>query len=162
MRRKDSLDLDDNGNHYSLDYNSRKCEKVTITLNEYGPLHERIIQQKVLDALYRYSYEINPDEIYTFIADKDKADQTIKGYDILTKKRRALADYIAELSGYKMIGRYQPFFDSWFFSIEQLCYLIDKCDNVDNFIDNIEKLKYVSFSTKNFWSDVDLKLGFNP
>lgn len=162
MRRKDTLDLDDNGNHYSLDYNSRKCEKVTITLNEYGPLHERIIQQKVLDALYRYSYEVNPDEIYTFIADKDKADQTIKGYDILTKKRRALADYIAELSGYKMIGRYQPFFDSWFFSIEQLCYLIDKCDNVDNFIDNIEKLKYVSFSTKNFWSDVDLKLGLNP
>lgn len=162
MRRKGSIELDDNGIHCTLDYNGRICEKVTITLNEYGPLHERIIQQKVLDALHRYSYEVDPVDIRSFIADQDKAELTIKGYDILAKKQKALADYIKELSGYKMMGAYQPFFDSWFFSIEQLCYLIDKCDNVDDLIDKIEKLKYVSFSTKNFWSDVDLKLGLKP
>ena len=162
LRRKSSLDLDDNGNHYSLDYNSRKCEKVTITLNEYGPLHERIIQQKVLDAFYRYSYQVNSSEIRSFIADTDKAEQTIKSYETLAKKRQALADYITALSGYKQMGPYLPFFDSWFFSIEQLCYLIDKCDNVDDFIGKFEKLKHISFSTKNFWSDVDLKLGLKP
>ena len=158
VQRKGRLDLDDNGVTMCLDYKGQICEKVTITLNEYGPLHERIIQINVLDALYRYKYEVNPDEIKTMVSDITKANETILNYKRLEKKRSDLAFYITELANYKRMGSYDPFFDSWFFSIEQLCYLIDKSTDADDFIDKFSKLKHISMSTKNFWAEVDNKL----
>lgn len=158
LKRKGRLDLDDNGVTKHLDYKGQICEKVTITLNEYGPLHERIIQKNILDALYRYKYEVNSDEIKTMIPDITKANETILNYIRLEKKRSELALYITELANYKRMGSYDPFFDSWFFSIEQLCYLIDKSTDADDFIDKFSKLKHISMSTKNFWAEVDYKL----
>lgn len=158
LKRKGRLDLNDNGVTKHLDYKGQICEKVTITLNEYGPLHERIIQKNILDALYRYKYEVNSDEIKTMIADMTKATETILNYKRLEKKRSELALYITELANYKRMGSYDPFFDSWFFSIEQLCYLLDKSTDADDFIDKFSKLKHISMPTKNFWAEVDHKL----
>lgn len=159
LKKKGQIFLDDNGKESVLDYQNRLCEKVTITLNEYGPLHERIIQQGVLGAFHKYLYSVNPDEIRAFILDSKKADETIENYKRLEKKQKSLEQYISELSNYETPGEYDPFFNSWFFSIEQLCYLIDKSVDTDDFINKFQKLKYLSFSSRDFWLEVDLKLG---
>lgn len=96
LKKEGKISLDDNGKVSVLNYNNRQCEKVTITLNEYGPLHERIIQQSVLEAFSKYSYSIDPGEIRAFISDAKKADETIENYERLGKKQKALNKYIEE------------------------------------------------------------------
>lgn len=158
LRRNGVLELKDNNSTYNIEYGGRKCEKVTITLNEYGPLHERAIQQKVLDAFYKYEYSVNPDEIKMIIKDSQKAQETIDNFARMEKKRKSLVGFVEEIARYQKEGRYDPFFDSWFFSIEQLCYLIEKSTNIKDFIEKFNKLKYIVLPMKNFWAEVDYKL----
>lgn len=158
VKKNGSISLLDGKDVYTLDNNNRSFEKITVTLNEYGPLHERVIQQKILEIFYRYRFNIDENEIRSFEKDEERANRVVKGYKSLVKKQNELLKYIEELANYDKRGNYNPFFDSWFFSIEQLCYLIDSSKGCDDFIKRMTNLKYVSFFTKDFWSDVDLKL----
>lgn len=157
LRRKGTVELDDDGTKAVLDYKDRQCEKMTITLNEYGPLHERVIISAVMENFMRYNYSVNQSEIEEFETDAVKVKRIMSGYDNLKKKQKALDNYLKELSISVSSGKYSPFFDSWFFSIEQLCYIISLANNVDELMNELKTLKFCTFGTRDFWQEIGLK-----
>lgn len=161
VMRKGLITLTNAGTEYVLENKNRVFEKITVTLNEYGPLHERMIQQQILKMFYRYTFHVDEDEIRAFEKDEDCTKRVIKGYKTLCVKQGELCKYIEELAQYNPPRKYQPFFDSWFFSIEQLCYLIGLSSGCDDFVEKLSCLKYVSLFTKDFWTEVDFKLNMH-
>lgn len=159
LKRKGTIELDDNGTKTSLEYNGRKCEKVTITLNEYGPLHERVIIGALMKNFMKYHYTVEQSEIERIESDPDKVKRIVQGFKSLKKKQDLLAEYLTELSQSVADKSFIPFFDSWFFSIEQFCYIISQSSDVDELMNNISSLKYCSFGIKDFWQEVNIKLG---
>jgi len=159
VRKNNQITLNDCGTTTTLDYNNRGFEKITLTLNDFGPLNERLIQQQVLNSFYKYGFGIYEDEIRKFEEDEERANQVVKKYKALEKKQNSLRTYIQNLAQFDKSRKYVPFFDSWFFNIEQLCYLIDLSKDTDDFIRKFSKLKYITFFTKDFWCELELKLG---
>ena len=83
----------------------------------------------------------------------------MKGLNELMDIQEEMRDYINRLiTFYPSDKPYRVFFNSGFFSIEQIYFLSSISSSTEEFIENIMGLKYVTFGTKDFWAEVDMKL----
>lgn len=153
------LELKKDGRIEMLEKGDRRIEKLAVALNDFGALHERAILEKVLDIFWRYSITFEKQEIADFLGNAVATKGVMKGLDELRDIQEEMRDYIKRLlTFYPSDKPYRVFFNSGFFSIEQIYFLLSISSSTEEFIENIMGLKYVTFGTKDFWAEVDMKL----
>lgn len=154
-----TLKLEKSSNeHYVLPYNNRKIERMTLTLNDYGALQENIIAENIMDEFVKCRFSVNVDEINNYEPDGGKQSEIVKGFDNLTRKQNSIINLLNDIE--KQDSEYvkRIFFNTAFFNMEQLYYLIQLSDDVEHLNEIFNSLKYVSFGTKNFWIELPLKI----
>lgn len=150
------LHLDDGQNKYILEKGERRIEKIAVSLNEFGALHERFIVERMLEIFCCSDISFDIDGIAEILQNVDKVKEVVKEQVKLRKKKKAMCDYAERISKIHEIKRL--FFNSGFLSIEQICYILSQSSDTEDFLSKLEGMKYVTFGTKDFWAEVDLLL----
>ena len=159
--------LSDNGNSVILEYKERPIESITLTLNDYGSFQERILLMQILELFTRCSFSVRDEDVDATELDEGIKKMIKEGYITLAKKQKKLNEFLCDI--YKMElakapkmakKSFKPFFDSWFLNIEQLCYLLKISTDLNDFEKNLKKIKCSIYGTRDFWTELPLKLGF--
>lgn len=159
--------LSDNGNSVILEYKERPIESITLTLNDYGSFQERILLMQILELFTRCSFSVRDEDVDATELDEGIKKMIKEGYITLAKKQKKLNEFLCNI--YKMELKktpkmekksFNPFFDSWFLNIEQLCYLLKISIDLNDFEKNLKKIKCLTYGTRDFWTELPLKLGF--
>lgn len=165
LMKDGQISLTDGASSCVLDYKGRTTENITLTLNDYGCLQDRVLLKQVLEQFMRYRFTVDDTEVDSTDLEDRVKDSVKKGYKALYKKQDNLDNYLNEICTIEKAGipdgkkfTFDPFFDSWFLNIEQLCYLLKISKDLDEFEQNLNSLKYTVFGTKDFWAELPLKL----
>lgn len=150
------LDLDDGENRYELELGDRRVEKFAVSLYEFGALHERAILEKVLEIFYLCEFSFKEEELVEFLKDEEKVKKIMTALETLTKEQKEMRTYVDRIAKRKEIKRL--FFNSGFYSIEQICYILSRSANKEEFIKNLVDIKYMTFGTKDYWAEIDYRL----
>lgn len=166
LMRDSQVSLTDGANSCVLEYKGRPTENITLTLNDYGCLQDRFLLKQVLEQFMKYRFTVDDAEVDATDLEDGVKESVKKGYKALYKKQDNLDDYLNEIYTIEKAGipegkkfNFDPFFDSWFLNIEQLCYLLKISKDLDEFEQNLNCLKYTEYGTKDFWAELPLKLG---
>lgn len=153
------ISLNKDGRIDELEKRNKQIEKLAVALNDYGTLHEQVILERVLDIFLRCSFDFNEQEIRNFLGDAKIADEVMQNAKKLQDRQKDIHDYVNRLMA--MQPEMKPdriFFNSGFFSLEQLYFLLTVSSGAKDYIDKVRNMKYTSFGTKDFWAEVDAKL----
>lgn len=166
LMKDGKVELAENDSTEILEYNERPTEHFTLTLNDYGCIQERMILKQILDIFMRYEFSVKDEDIDATDLEEQIKQMVKDGYNALTKKQKQLDVFFDEIYKMELVKiqktkkmRFDPFFDSWFFNIEQLCYLLKISSNLIEFEKNMEKIKYSTYGTRDFWTELPMRLG---
>lgn len=154
------IDLDNDGTPECLSWDDRHIERLAVSLNEFGVLHERFMVMNIMKIFMRHEFIVDKDDIADFNQNAQKTKQAIRGFKKLKDYQDAVNRYIGiilEKGNEK--NAHDILFNSWFFTLEQLCYILSLSDGLDDFLKKLNKTKYIIHSTKDFWAEIDFKLG---
>ena len=142
-----------------LELNNRNVEKMALTLLDYGTLHDNIIATTILREMMSYRFEVDENEVKAYEPDSNKQKATIKGYKSLEKKQNDFNNYISDIMA--SLGKspedYHIFYDSCFYNMEQLFYVIKKSSSAENLIYFVKEKKHISYGTFDFWVEFGIK-----
>lgn len=160
---------------YDLPYSDRNIERISVDLFDFGPISDRMLTNKVLNLFIKISLEIKDNakltEIYIKLQDEVKrindkiiklCEELEKIYPHHEKKRLKMLKknediFDEEQAKEKIKRRFRPFFNSWFLTLEQLVFLIEKSKDGNSFEENLKKMKYVTTCTYEFYNEWYLK-----
>lgn len=121
-----------------LELNGRVIERIALTLLDYGGFQDRYVINQLLRVMSISNFVSNdPKYDDDFIKLKEKTDQ-------LQIQSKELATYDESYIKF-------PFFSCWFLSLPQLLILIDDSSSNDSFVNQIRKVKSVSFQSLDFY-----------
>ena len=165
LMKEGQVELEENGNKEMLEYKGRKTEHITLTLNDYGSMQERLLLKQILEIFMRYEFSVKDEDVDATHLDAQIKQMVKEGYVTLAKKQKQLKGFLDEICKMELLNtpqtkqfRYDPFFDSWFLNIEQLCYLLKISNNISEFEENVKNLKFTTYGTRDFWAELPLKL----
>lgn len=133
----------------TLDNSILKFENISLSLPDYGPIQSRIILKQVLDLILRNDFHADTANI----TDPEELMDIQARVADLAKKQKKLRNSVAFLAEQQNDGRFDPFFDSWFMSLEQLTFVIEHSDSNDKFYEILKKIKYVTVGTLDFYNE---------
>ena len=138
---------------------NRRVEKLAVSLYEFGALVEGYVIERVLDIYYRYDIDFQRNEIAAFLGDNSAADDVMAAMAKLHKRQLDMRDYVIRLLALYHDPHPRVFFRSGLLSMEQLYYILSQSIDTDDFVSKISKFKYVSLATKDFWAEIDSRIG---
>ena len=155
------LTLDDGGCAVSVAYNGRRINRISVSLNDFGPIHQQYVLDNVMKTFCNFVFSVNRDEIAAYEKDPGKIASVMAGYEELQKKQNQFEQYLQILVG--IVPNYQRllFFNSGFYSMEQLYYIISLSKGEADFIAKLGSLGSVSSGTGDFWREAELRWGVN-
>ena len=118
------LNMDDGENRYVLELGDRRVEKFAVSLNEFGALHERAILEKVLEIFYMCEFAFREAELVDFLKDAKKVKDVMTALEKMKEKQESMRSYVERIAKRKEVERL--FFNSGFYSIEQICYILSQ------------------------------------
>lgn len=133
----------------TLDNSILKFENISLSLPDYGPIQSRIILKQVLDLIIRNDFHADTANI----TDPEELKDIQARVADLAKKQKKLRSSVAFLAEQQNDGRFDPFFDSWFMSLEQLTFVIEHSDSNDKFYEILKKIKYTTVGTLDFYNE---------
>lgn len=154
-----ALNLIHNKHTENLALGDRRIEKLAVSLNEFGALYEGYVIERVLDIYYRYDINFQHSEIAAFLGDDAAADDVMGAMAKLHKRQLDMRGYVSRLLGLHHDPHPRMFFRSGFLSMEQLCYILSQSADTDDFVSKVSKFKFVSLATKDFWAEIDYRIG---
>jgi hypothetical protein len=153
------IDLDKDGKLDELENKNKHIEKLAVALTDFGSLHDRAIFDRVLDIFLRYDFNFKEQEVMDFLGDAEKTAEVMDSLDKLHKRQEDMRNYVNRLIAIQPdLKPDRIFFNSGFFSLEQVYFILSISSNTKDFIDKILDMKYTLFCTKDFWAEVDFKL----
>ncbi|SET89699.1 hypothetical protein [Stigmatella erecta] len=121
LRREGFLDLkSDDGAVYRLNLAGREVERITLTLVDFGALHDRYFIQQYLHILLGNQ----------FTSEDPAVREKLKGFRESSQKLREQYEALASLGASQ---GHNPFMNCWFMSIPQLFVLLDGVQTPDEF-----------------------------
>ncbi len=160
LRRKERIELlKKKKAAYTLEWNGRESDKITLTLSDYGTLQDRAVLRNVLDELLKYRFTVDEEEIRAFEPDQRKQELILKGYKTLSEKQDDMIAYLTELKQQHDPSKaWSPFFNSFFFNLEQMFFMVGLATNLDEFCNMIEAHRTPEMGTFDFWQEFDWKM----
>ena len=160
LRRKGCIDLLKKKKVVdTLEWLGRESDKITLTLSDYGTLQDRVVLRNVLEELLKYRYTIDEKEVREFETDEKKQELTIKGYKTLAEKQDDMITYLTELKQqHDPAKTWSPFFNSFFFNLEQMFFMVGLANNLDELYDMIDAHRTPVMGTFDFWQEFDWKM----
>ena len=160
LRRKGCIDLLKKKKVVdTLEWLGRESDKITLTLSDYGTLQDRAVLRNVLDELLKYRYTVEEKEIRAFESDPKKQELTLKGYKTLAEKQDDMIAYLTELKQQHDSSKtWNPFFNSFFFNLEQMFFMVGLANNLDELYDMIDAHRTPVMGTFDFWQEFDWKM----
>lgn len=143
----------------TLEWLGRESDKITLTLSDYGTLQDRAVLRNVLEELLKYRYTVEEKEIRAFVSDPKKQELTLKGYKTLAGKQDDMIAYLTELKQqHDSSQTWNPFFNSFFFNLEQMFFMVGLANNLDELYDMIDAHRTPVMGTFDFWQEFDWKM----
>lgn len=157
--RDGTINLVDNRKTVVVDYKKRRVLRMSVSLNDFGPIHEQYILDNIIRTFCAFTFSVDRDEIAETEPDDDKVSSVISGYEELAKKQKQLEQYLGILM--EKIPNYELglFFGSSFYSMEQLYYLISESYGVEDFIAKLDDRRMLVIGDGNFWCEEKLRKG---
>ena len=160
LRRKGSIDLLKKKKLVdTLEWLDRESDKITLTLSDYGTLQDRAVLRNVLDEMLKYRFTIDEKEVREFETDEKKQELIIKGYKTLAEKQNDMITYLTELKQqHDSAKTWSPFFNSFFFNMEQMFFMVGLANSLDELCDMIDAHRTPVMGTFDFWQEFDWKM----
>lgn len=157
LKRHGTIDLSEGGKVIPMSFGGQSIEKITLTLNDYGPLHERVVIKELLREFLKHQFNVVETEIAQFEKDQDATLRVMDSYKKLNFKILEFNKFLKELElkQPKTMGAKNLLDDCWFFNIEQYYYLISISKDTEDFIDNVIAHKHIIHYTQDFWTEID-------
>lgn len=157
LKRHGVIELSEDSKVTPMTFGGQSIEKVTLTLNDYGPLHEQVVVKELLREFLKHQFSVVETEIAQFEKDPDATQRVMDGYKKLNSKVLEFNIFLKELElkQPKTMGAKNLLDDCWFFNIEQYCYLISISKDTEDFIDNVIAHKHIVNYTQDFWAEID-------
>ena len=143
LRKNNNITLSNGLCNTKIDWNNRTIERVTFTLTDYGVSQDRVILDQILKELVKYKFSLaNDGNIET-----DEFVEKQKKIDKISIKQDELISYITGLNDKN------SFFNTWFFNLHQLLFLIDQSNGNDDFYEKMKASKFVSMGSFDFYQE---------
>lgn len=149
--RDGALRLAERGMKHIVEYKNRRILRMSVSLNDFGPIHEQYILDNVIKTFCSFIFSVNRAEIEAMEPNPDKVLSVVKGYEELAKKQRQLEQYLGILI--EKIPDYTRglFFSSSFFNMEQLYYMASECHGEEDFLSKLDESRMLIIGDGNFW-----------
>ncbi len=124
-----------------LHLNSRRIEKISLVLLDYGALQDRTIIRQLLVLFLNSKFGSGKEREGKYKKLNERCEQFSKKYSKL----------------YSLLGSQEkiPFFRSWFLSVPQFLILLDKVNSPSDLKTAIMNLKHVSFKTLDWYFEYE-------
>jgi hypothetical protein len=142
LRKNNNITLNNSLNNPKIEWNNRTIERVTFTLTDYGVSQDRVILSQILKELVNYRFSIDNDGI-----DATEFAKIQKKFNDMSNKQTELISYVTELNDK------QPFFNTWFFNLHQLLFIIDQSNGNDDFYEKMKNSKFVTMGSFDFYQE---------
>lgn len=148
IRKDGQIELVDKENvKHTVLWNDRSFEHITLSLQSFGPIQDRVLVQPVLEEMMRYEFKMEEiDETNLTIDEMKQVKYMKRSFQKFTNAREALCQ--DALSGNENSN---PFFNSWFLDAEQLVVLLRSCNSSDDLYEIMNSFKYISMGTYDFY-----------
>lgn len=151
LRNDGLIELVDKDNkRYTILWDNRSFEHITLTIQNFGPIQDRVLVKPVLEELMRYEFKMDEvDEALLTKEEKKQLKSLKKSFLKFTNAKDALfqdALVSNECSN--------PFFNSWFLDAEQLMVLLRNRNSNEELFDAFQRMKYVSMGTYDFYTEL--------
>ncbi len=148
LRRKDFIDLTENGVTRRLELEGRQIERIAISLMQFGSFQDRIFLKQFLEG--------------TLHADFSVSDASLKkDFDKLNALLAEVRQQVNALhTDDKELDR--PFFHCWFLSLPQLLVLLDGVQGEEAFKNALWKTRHIATGSSDFYYDLSLVRSVPP
>lgn len=148
IRNDGQIELIDKENvKHTVLWNNRSFEHITLSLQNFGPVQDRILVKPVLEEMMRYEFGMEEVDETNLTKDEKKQLKSLKkSFKKFTDAKDAL--YQDALVSNECSN---PFFNSWFLDAEQLMVLLRNCNSSDDLCETLNSFKYVSMGTYDFY-----------
>lgn len=141
--------IDKEGEKHTVLWNNRSFEHITLSLQNFGPVQDRILVKPVLEEMMRYEFGMEEVDETNLTKDEKKQLKSLKkSFKKFTDAKDAL--YQDALVSNECSN---PFFNSWFLDAEQLMVLLSNCNSSDDLCETLNSFKYVSMGTYDFYAE---------
>jgi len=143
LRKNNNITLNNGLSNTVIDWSNRTIERVTFTLTDYGVSQDRVILAQILKELVNHKFTL------TNNGDIDTADFTEMNRKInkMSIKQTELISYITELHDK------QPFFNTWFFNLHQLLFIIEQSNSNEDFYNKMIGSKHITMGSFDFYQE---------
>lgn len=152
------LTFEDCENSSLLELNDRRICRISVSLNDFGPIHQQYILENIMRIFCNYIFSVNQDEIKALNLEEEKVNIIMEGYKSLKKKQNQLETYLKILI--EQVPDYQRmlFFNFGFLSLEQLFYVVSLSQGLNDVIEKLDNLRFLSFGTGDIWREMAIRL----
>jgi len=143
LRQKGSLVLTDKNNTVKeVHLNGREICSISLTLLDYGGLHDPVVSKKVLEALVGYS--VSTENVSPGIKAK---------FDNLEKNRQRWNAQYHQLAALQPRFEHSPFYDSMFMSLAQFIEVLDESRDAASFYTSLRLNKNLNRGTLDWYKE---------
>lgn len=156
LRNDGQIELVDKDNKtHTILWNNRSFEHITLTLQNFGPIQDRILVKPVLEEMMRYEFKMEEIDETNLRKDEKKQLKSLK------KSFKKFTDAKDALFQDALVSNEcsNPFFNSWFLDAEQLMVLLRNCNSNNELLDALHKFKYVTMGTYDFYTELYYREG---
>lgn len=139
LQDNDSVDLTHKGEIRTIKLNGRRTKRVSVSLNDFGALQDKIGLQIIL----RHATDT------TLNHPDDKIDKKLQDWRSYTSEIRRLA----ELNNEYDPNSGMPFYNSFFMSIPQILTMLSDSQNHEDFDSYISLMGSMTYGTRNFYRE---------
>lgn len=139
FRKNGILELEDScGQKNSIHLNSRNIERISLSLNDFGSLHDRQVFQTIMNAII--SIEISSQD--------SSVNSRLKNWKKYVEK---ISKYCLLIEGQNPQAKGHPFKNSAFMSVSQLFTILDGCHSAHDFEKEIMAGRNITRGTRDFY-----------
>ena len=138
LKSNTSIELTHNGQTTQVNLGERKVKRISVSLNDFGALQDKVTLQKIL---------LHATDT-TLVHPENKTDKELKKWREYTSEIRRLAIINGDYD-----GNGHPFYDSFFMSIPQIMTILNFSENGDDFESDMSFLNSMTLGTRNFYSE---------
>ena len=158
IRNDGQIELVDKDNKtHTILWNNRSFEHITLTLQNFGPIQDRVLVKPVLEEIMRYEFKMEEIDETNLTKDEKKQLKSLK------KSFKKFTDAKDALFQDALVSNEcsNPFFNSWFLDAEQLMVLLRNCNSNNELLNAFHKFKYVTMGTYDFYTELYFRKVFN-
>jgi hypothetical protein len=140
LRRKDFIDLTENGVTRRLELKGRQIERIAVSLMQFGSFQDRIFLKQFLEGTLHADFSVSEASLKK---DFDKLNALLAE---VRQQVNALRPDDKELD--------RPFFHCWFLSLPQLLVLLDGVQGEEEFKNALWKTRHIVTGSSDFYFDL--------